>query len=93
MTALGRVGRFGRCGRVRELDAVSEVREQLFRRFRQRQVEELGGEVDHVSILSAAEAVEPIVQLHAGVVIVVEGTQGHPMTVYCQPIVPPPRGL
>ena len=32
---------------------------------------------------------EPFVLLHARdvVVIVVEGTQGHPMTVYCQPIV------
>ena len=30
---------------------------------------------------------KPIVQLHAGVVVVMEGTQDHPMTVYCQPIV------
>ena len=27
------------------------------------------------------------VQLHARIVIVIEGTQGHPVTVYCQPIV------
>ena len=42
---------------------------------------------DHISVFPAAETVETLVQLHAGIVIVVERAQGHYAAVYCQPIV------
>ena len=41
--------------------------------------EELCGEVDNITRFPAGEAVVPLVQLQTGVVVIVEGTLGHPM--------------
>lgn len=41
------------------------------------EVKELCGKVDHIPICTTAKAVEPLVYLHAGVLIIVKGTAGH----------------
>ena len=51
---------------------------QFLRRFFWGEVKELCGKVDHIASSSAAETVEIfLVQLHAGVLIIVKGTAGH----------------
>lgn len=50
---------------------------QFLRRFFWGEVKELCGKVDHIPICTAAKAVEPLVYLHAGVLIIVKGTAGH----------------
>ena len=41
--------------------------------------EEFGGKIDDITGFPAGEAVIPLFQLQTGVVVIVEGTQGHPM--------------
>ena len=51
---------------------------QFLRRFFWGEVKELCSKVDHIASSSAAETVEIfLVQLHAGVLIIVKGTAGH----------------
>lgn len=50
---------------------------QFLRRFFWGEVKELCGKVDHIPICTATKAVEPLVYLHAGVLIIVKGTAGH----------------
>ena len=45
-----------------------------------------GGQVDHIPICTAAKAVEPLVYLHAGVLIIVKGTAGHTISLDLDPI-------
>ena len=65
----------------------SEICRQPFRCLFDRQAEQPCGKVNHISIGSAAEAVEALVQFHAGVVILVERTAGHPIPIHSQSIV------
>ena len=50
---------------------------QFLRRFFWGEVKELCGKVDHIPIFTAAKAVESLVYLHAGVLIIVKRTAGH----------------
>ena len=59
---------------------------QFLRRFFWGKVVELGGQVDHIPICTAAKAVEPLVYLHAGVLIIVKGTAGHTISFDLDPI-------
>ena len=47
---------------------------------------ELCGKVDHIPICTAAKAVEPLVYLHAWVLIIVKGTAGHAISFDLDPI-------
>ena len=59
---------------------------QFLRRFFGREVKELCGKVDHIPICTAAKTVEPLVYLHAGVLIIVKGTAGHAVPSDLNPI-------
>ena len=59
---------------------------QFLRRFFWGEVKELCGKVDHIPICTAAKAVEPLVYLHAGVLIIVKGTAGHTISFDLDPI-------
>ena len=59
---------------------------QFLRRFFWGEVKELCGKVDHIPICTATKAVEPLVYLHAGVLIIVEGTAGHAISFDLDPI-------
>ena len=59
---------------------------QFLRRFFWGEVKELCGKVDHIPICTAAKAVEPLVYLHAGVLIIVKGTAGHAISFDLDPI-------
>ena len=59
---------------------------QFLRRFFWGEVKELCGKVDHIPICTATKAVEPLVYLHAGVLIIVEGTAGHASSTDFYPI-------
>lgn len=59
---------------------------QFLRRFFGGEVKELCGKVDHIPICTTAKAVEPLVYLHAGVLIIVEGTAGHASSTDFYPI-------
>ena len=50
---------------------------QFLRRFFWGEVKELCGKVDYIPIFTAAKAVESLVYLHAGVLIIVKRTAGH----------------
>lgn len=50
------------------------------------EVKELCGKVDHIPICTAAKAVEPLIYLHAGVLIIVKGTAGHTISFDLDPI-------
>ncbi len=50
------------------------------------EVKELCGKVDHIPIFTAAKAVESLVYLHAGVLIIVKGTAGHAISFDLDPI-------
>ena len=50
------------------------------------EVKELCGKVDHIPIFTAAKAVEPLVYLHAWVLIIVKGTAGHAISFDLDPI-------
>lgn len=59
---------------------------QFLRRFFWGEVKEFCGKVDHIPIFTATKAVEPLVYLHAGVLIIVEGTAGHAISFDLDPI-------
>ena len=59
---------------------------QFLRRFFWGEVKELCGKVDHIPICTAAKAVEPLVYLHTGVLIIVKGTAGHTISFDLDPI-------
>ena len=59
---------------------------QFLRRFFWGEVKELCGKVDHIPICTATKAVEPLVYLHAGVLIIVKGTAGHTISFDLDPI-------
>lgn len=59
---------------------------QFLRRFFWGEVKELCGKVDHIPICTATKAVEPLVYLHAGVIIIVKGTAGHTISFDLDPI-------
>ena len=60
---------------------------QFLCRFFWGEVKELCGKVDHIASSSAAETVEIfLVQLHAGVLIIVKGTTGHAISFDLDPI-------
>lgn len=59
---------------------------QFLRRFFWGEVKELCGKVDHIPICTAAKAVEPLVYLHAGVLIIVKRTAGHAISPDLDPI-------
>ena len=59
---------------------------QFLRRFFWGEVKELCGKVDHIPIFTATKAVEPLVYLHAGVLIIVKGTAGHTISFDLDPI-------
>ena len=65
----------------------SKIGDELFGGILSGQPEEPGGEVDHIPGGSAAEAVEPLVQLQAGGVIFVEWTSCHSVVVDWQAVV------
>jgi hypothetical protein len=44
--------------------------------------EEFCGEVDDITGCSAGKAIVPLVQLQTGVVVIMEGAQGHPVLVH-----------
>ena len=48
--------------------------------------EQTGGKINHIPVRLTAEAVEPAVNLHAGMFVIVEGTAGHPISAYRNPI-------
>ena len=50
------------------------------------EVKEFCGKVDHIPIFTAAKAVEPLVYLHAWVLIIVKGTAGHAISFDLDPI-------
>lgn len=59
---------------------------QFLRRFFWGEVKELCGKVDYIPIFTAAKAVEPLVYLHAGVLIIVKRTAGHTISFDLDPI-------
>ena len=59
---------------------------QFLRRFFWGEVKELCGKVDHIPIFTAAKAVESLVYLHAGVLIIVKRTAGHAISPDFYPI-------
>src|SRR5699024_4666727 len=50
------------------------------------QPEQTGGKINHIPVRLTAEAVEPAVNLHAGMFVIVEGTAGHSIPAYRNPI-------
>lgn len=69
--------------RRRSAPAVSnpEVRRDLLRRLSVLQTEQPCHEVDHIAVSTTGETVEPSVQLHAGVPVLMERTDRHSVTV------------
>ena len=59
---------------------------QFLCRFFWGEVKELCDKVDHIPICTTAKAVEPLVYLHAGVLIIVKGTAGHTISFDLDPI-------
>ena len=46
-----------------------------------------GGKINHIPVRLTAEAVEPAVNLHAGMFVIVEGTAGHPIPANLHPVI------
>ena len=59
---------------------------QLQRRLLVAQAKQTGGKINHIPVRLTAETVEPAVNLHAGMFVIVEGTAGHPVSAYRNPI-------
>ena len=75
-------------GRVMAFGVIAdrEILRQLQRRLLAAQAEQTGGKINHIPVRLTAEAVEPAVNLHAGMFVIVEGTAGHPISAYWNPI-------
>ena len=70
------------------LGADAEVLRQSLRRFEVAEIKQLCHKVDHISFGSAAEAIEIVlVQLQAGMPVIVERTASHTVSVDPQPVV------
>ena len=50
------------------------------------EVEQLAHKVDHIPVLLTAEAVEPLIHLHAGRSVIVERTAGHAVALDLNPV-------
>ena len=74
-------------GRSRKSGRDPKIRSQSLRCLFHWQAEQPGGEVDHIAVGPAAKAVKSLIQLHAGMAILMERTAGHAVTIYSQPIV------
>ena len=74
------------CGRL--VRVKSKIMRQLFRRLIAAQAKQTGGELNHIAVSPAAKAVEIIlVQLHAGVPVIVERTAAHPIPLHLHSVV------
>ena len=69
-----------------ELGTESEIRGQFSGRVNGTQSEQLSGVVDHIPVSTAGKAMEAVIDLHAGVVVVVERTPGHSVVVHRQAV-------
>ena len=56
-----------------------EILRQLQGRLFFVQPEQTGGKINHIPVRLTAEAVEPAVNLHTGMFVIMEGTAGHPV--------------
>ena len=56
-----------------------EILRQLQGRLFFVQPEQTGGKINHIPVRLTAETVEPTVNLHAGMFVIMEGTAGHPV--------------
>src|SRR5699024_9205462 len=68
------------------IKADREILRQLQGRLFLVQPEQTGGKINHIPVRLTAETVEPAVNLHAGMFVIVEGTAGHPVSAYRNPI-------
>ena len=75
----GRVMAFG-------VKADREILRQLQGRIFLVQPEQTGGKINHIPVRLTAEAVEPAVNLHAGMFVIMEGTAGHPVPADLHPV-------
>ena len=75
-------------GRVMAFGVIAdrEILRQLQRRLLSAQAEQTGSKINHIPVRLTAEAVEPAVNLHAGMLVIVEGTAGHPVSANLHPI-------
>lgn len=64
-----------------------EILRQLQGRLFLVQPEQTGGKINHIPVRLTAEAVEPAVNLHAGMFVIVEGTAGHPISANLHPVI------
>ena len=62
-----------------------EILRQLQGRFFLVQPEQTGGKINHIPVRLTAEAVEPAVNLHAGMFVIMERTASHPVPATCTP--------
>ena len=76
-------------GRVMAFGVIAdrEILRQLQSRFLTAQTKQAGGKINHIPVRLTAEAVEPAVNLHAGMFVIVEGTAGHPISANLHPVI------
>ena len=64
----------------------SEILRQLLGGSLGGEVEQLAHKVDHIPVLLTAEAVEPLIHLHAGRPVIMERTAGHTVALDLDPV-------
>ena len=63
-----------------------EILRQFQRRLFLVQPEQTGGKINHIPVRLTAEAVEPAVNLHAGMFVIVKRTASHPVPANLHPV-------
>ena len=71
---------------VRKAIADREILRQLQGRLFFVQPEQTGGKINHIPVRLTAETVEPAVNLHAGMFVIMERTAGHPIPADLHPV-------
>jgi hypothetical protein len=64
-----------------------EILRQLQRRLLTAQTKQTGGKINHIPICLTAKAVEPMVNLHTGMFVIMEGTAGHAIPANLHPVI------
>ena len=64
-----------------------EILRQLQGRIFFVQPKQTGGKINHIPVRLTAETVEPVVNFHTGMFVIMEGTAGHPIPANLHPVI------